>query len=129
MISLKLQILLGAGIGIVLIYMINLLRKKKIEFRFALGWISIGLIVLFLTLWPIVLNMIAELMGIESPVNMLFFFGFCFALCMIFSLAKEVSHLAARVKKMSQEIAIMKKGIYENSISKPEENIGSNEEK
>jgi hypothetical protein len=43
---------------------------------------------------------------------MLFFFGFCFSIVIIFSLSVALSHLSEKVKRMAQEIAIMKKDMY-----------------
>jgi len=40
--------------------------------------------------------------------NMLFFAGFCFSLAIIFSLSVAISRLSERVKKLSQEIALLK---------------------
>ncbi len=114
MMSLKLQIIIICCVLFVMGYIIQKVRKKKIDFRFALAWLAIGIVVLVFAFFPTLLNKISSLIGIAAPVNMLFFFGFLFALCMLFTLAVEVSHLSEKVKKMSQEMAIMKKGIYEN---------------
>ena len=83
------------------------------DFRFALAWLFIDLCICVLTVWPILLNKIAMLLGIASPMNMLFFLGFCFAVKVIFSLSLEASRLSDKVKKLSQEIAIIRKDSYD----------------
>ncbi len=113
MMSRKLQIFLLIGIALVLLYIINMVRKKRLDLRYALGWILIGLVIVVLTIFPRSLNRIAFFLGITSPVNMLFFFGFCLVVGVIFSLTVALSHMSDKVKKMAQEIAIMRKDMYD----------------
>ena len=96
------------------IYIVNTMRKKRMDFRYGLGWLLVIACISVLTIWPVLLDKLAKLLGIASPMNMLFFFGFCFAVMIIFSLSMTISHLADRVKKLSQEIAIIRKDMYEN---------------
>ena len=49
---------------------------------------------------------------------MLFFFGFCLSLCVIFGLSMTISHLGDKTRKLAQEVAILKKSIYEETITK-----------
>ena len=96
------------------IYIINLIRKKKMDFKYGLGWLFIALCIFIMTIWPSLLLIISNLLGIASPMNMLFFLGFCFAIVVIFNLSISISHLSDMVKKLSQEIAIVRKDMYEN---------------
>jgi len=41
---------------------------------------------------------------------MLFFFGFCFALVIIFVLTMALSRMSIRIKELAQEIALIKDG-------------------
>ena len=63
--------------------------------------------------FPKLLNVVAKAFGIASPVNMLFFFGFCLSIVVIFTLSIALSNLTDKVKKMAQEIAIIRKDMYE----------------
>lgn len=114
--NIKLQIFIILVCVIFFFYVANLLRKKKIDFRYALGWIALGLIILGLTVFPNALAWLSGQIGIVSPVNMLFFFGLCLALCMIFSLSISLSHANDRVKKLAQELAILKKTVYDDEM-------------
>lgn len=112
--TLRLQILLMVCMIFAMIYIVNLVRKKRMDFRYALGWLFIMLCISILTIWPVLLVKLSSLLGIASPTNMLFFFGFSFAVMVIFSLSMTISHLSDKVKKLSQEIAIIRKDMYEN---------------
>lgn len=112
--TLRLRTIIIVCMIMVLLYIINLIRKKKMDFRYGLGWIFIAVCISILAIWPFILDKMADVLGIASPMNMLFFFGFGFAVMVIFSLSMTISHLADRVKKLSQEIAIIRKDMYEN---------------
>ena len=112
--SVKLQVFIVLICILFFGYVANLLRKKKIDFRYALGWIALEFVILILTLFPKLLTWMSSQIGIASPVNMLFFFGLCLSLCMIFSLSISLSHANDRVKKLAQELAITKRLIHED---------------
>lgn len=112
--SVKLQVFIVLVCILFFGYVANLLRKKKIDFRYALGWIALEFVILILTLFPKLLTWMSSQIGIASPVNMLFFFGLCLSLCMIFSLSISLSHANDRVKKLAQELAITKRLIHED---------------
>ena len=100
------------------LYVMNLLTKKKIDFRYALGWFALGVIIVFLTVFPNTLLFLSSKLGITSPVNMLFFFGFCLSLCMIFSLSVSLSHANEKIKKLAQEVAILRRVNHEEKTEK-----------
>lgn len=112
MMSLRLQIVLFLIIILGIVYIIKLVKKKYMDLRYALIWIVISICILILTAFPKILDIISEILGIASPVNMLFFFGFCFSIIIIFSLSIALSHLSEKVKRLAQEIAIMKNDSY-----------------
>lgn len=114
MLAFRLQIIIIACMLLVAVGIIHMLRKKRLDFKFALGWLFVVLCILVLASFPELLNEIAELVGIAAPVNMLFFFGFTLVVVIIFTLSVAVSRLSERVKKLSQEIAIIRKDMYDN---------------
>lgn len=114
MMDLRIQIIIAALLIVALVIVVNMVRKKKLELRYALAWLGVGVGILILDIFPSLINIIAELMGIADPVNMLFFVGFCFALCIIFGLTSAVSRLSVRVKEMAQEMAILRKTIEDS---------------
>ena len=49
---------------------------------------------------------LANVLGIYSPVNMIFFLGFVLSLVIIFTLTVALSRVTARVRKLAQMIAL-----------------------
>ena len=113
MMSIRLQI----GIVVCMIFVggmiIHLLRRKSIDFRYGLAWFLVDICIIILALFPKALVGLSAVLGIASPVNMVLFVGLCLALVVIFSLSMSVSRLADKVRKLSQEIAIIRKDMYD----------------
>ena len=104
--NVRLQIIVAVVIFVALGVIVNMIRKKALELRYALAWLIVGAGVLILDIFPGVMEMMASLLGIYSPVNMLFFLGFCFSLIIIFVLTVAVSRMSIRVKELTQELAL-----------------------
>lgn len=109
--SLKIQIIVAVLIVMALLFIANMVRKETLDIRFALPWLTVGAAVLFLDLFPGVMNSLVHLLGIELPVNMMFFFGFCFTLLLVFSLTVKVSRQSEQIKRLVQEIALLEEHI------------------
>lgn len=109
--NIRIQVIIAVLIVIVLCVIINMIRKKSLELRYALAWLFVGSGVLILDLFPGLMSWLAKLLGIASPINMLFFLGFCFSLGIVFVLTLAVSRMSNRIKELAQELALYKKEV------------------
>ena len=107
--NIRLQIIIAIILIIALCVIVNMIRKKRLELRYALAWLIVGVGTLVLDCFPILTTKLAELIGVASPINMLFFLGFCFALIIIFGLTQAVSKMSQQIKDLTQKIALMEK--------------------
>lgn len=107
--SWKIQIIVAVAIILALGMIVNMIRKKALELKYALIWMGVGIAVLILDIFPGIMEWLASLLGIKLPANMLFFFGFCFALIIIFSLTIVVSRMSVRISELAQELALYEK--------------------
>lgn len=121
--SIRLQVVIIIGILIVLAYIFDHVKKQKMDLRYALGWIIVSICILIVTIFPVLLEMISGLVGISTPVNMLFFFGFILMVFLIFGMSVTISQLSDRVKKLAQEIAILRKDSYNSELKEEEEKL------
>ena len=113
MMSVRLQLGIIFIMLVVVGIIVHFLRKKSIDFRYALAWIFVDICIIILALFPQAMIWLSKVLGVASPVNMVLFVGLCLALLVIFSLSMSVSRLADRVRKLSQEIAIIRKDVYD----------------
>ncbi len=107
--SLRLQVVIALLALFMLLYLVNMVRTKKIDLRYCLSWMALVVLVLILDIFPFILFYITRLLGIETPSNMVFFVGYIFAIILIFSLTVSVSRLSDKVKILTQEIALLRK--------------------
>ena len=107
--NIRIQIIVAIFILGALAIIVNMIRKKALELRYALAWLGVVVGVLVLDIFPGLMGIVSKMLGIASPVNMLFFFGFCFSLIIIFVLTIAVSRMSIRIKELAQELALYRK--------------------
>lgn len=84
-------------------------RKNKLNLRFALLWLVLGVLMLIIDIFPEIITFVASALGLELASNLLFFLGICFTLILVFGLTLKVSKLSDEVKRLTQEVALLKK--------------------
>lgn len=104
--SFKLQIVLTVIWLIILFSLINRMKKKSLDIKYTLAWLLLDVVLLVITWIPNLLGKVTKGLGIETPANMLFFFGFIFTLIVIYTLTVSLSHMSNRVRELSQKIAL-----------------------
>ena len=114
--NIKIQIIIAIGVLIALFTIVNMIRRKKLELRYALVWLLVGAGILVLDCFPSLISWLSKQLGIASPVNMLFFLGFCFSLIIIFVLTMAMSKMSNRIKQLAQELALYAKQNEEKSV-------------
>ena len=105
--SLKIQIIIGVLLAVAILGLLNMVRKAKLDLRYALSWLIVGVTALVLDIFPGIMNWLVQLLGIELPVNMMFFFGFCFTLLLLFGLTTKVSKQSEQLKRLTQKTALL----------------------
>lgn len=126
MMTLKLQLIIGAFLVIALIAIVNMIRQRKLELKYALSWLIAIVFVLILDCFPVLLTKLSSFLGIWAPVNMIFFLGFCFSLMIIFVLTVTLSRMSERVRKLAQAVALNEEKI-EQLLKQQQESKQENE--
>lgn len=103
---LKLQLISAAILLLGMLYIIRLIRKRKMELKYALPWLAVFLIALIVDCFPKLLSAFADLLGIATPVNALYLAAFLFSVCLIFALTVIVSRQSERIKQLAQAAAL-----------------------
>ena len=90
-------------------YSFPLIKKDKLSIRYSLSWYILSVILLIAVWFPNLLVVLANLLGIYSPMNLVFFVGFCLSLWILFSLTRIVSIQSSKIKSLAQQIALSEK--------------------
>ncbi|MDD2969145.1 MAG: DUF2304 domain-containing protein, partial [Lachnospiraceae bacterium] len=107
----KLQMIAALILLAGMFYLIHMMRKRKLDIKYALSWMLMITVMLVVDLFPPILSLISYLFGIATPVNTLFFLGFIFSLVLIFVLTVSVSRLSERIRQLSQAMALLEQKV------------------
>ena len=91
------------------VYSFHLIKKDKLSIRYSLSWYILSLVLLIVVWFPNLLVVLAKIFGIYSPINLVFFIGFCLSLWILFSLTRIVSIQSSKIKSLAQQIALSEK--------------------
>jgi len=99
------------GSVVLLLAIVELIRRKYLRERYALIWIVTGGFFLILSIRVEILKGISDFLGFSVPSNALFFFGILFLVLIVLGLSVITSRLAEKNKVLAQEVALLKKQV------------------
>ena len=103
----RIQIISIIGAAILLVVVLELVRRRALLERYALLWLLSALALLVLAIWRDGLVYLADLAGIASAPNALFLLAFGAILVLLLHFSVAVSRLADRSKLLTQRVALM----------------------
>jgi len=102
-----------AGSLVLLLVILELIRKGKLAEEYSLLWIATGVVLFVLSVWRGILDLFARLVGIYYPPSALFLVGFVFVLLLILHFSVIVSRLSRRNRELAQTVALLGRKIEE----------------
>lgn len=93
---------------IVVLYVVNIVRKKKFSIKESFWWVVASVIMLLLSIFPYSIDFFASKLGISYPPSLLFVLCIIFLLFINFRDSKRISELQMKVVELGQELAIIK---------------------
>lgn len=86
----------------------ELIRRRKIEERYAILWLMLGIVMTMLSFFPHMLDRLSRLVHVHYPPSLLFLIGLLFSLVFILHLTMVISKLHRRMTRLAQEVALLK---------------------
>jgi hypothetical protein len=111
MISYKLQLLLLLFSLFFLFFVISMIRKYKLDLKYALLWVLVNIFFIFISIAPQIIAILSSIIGIEVPSNAVFLIGIIFLYLIVFSLTVALSRTSFKLKELIQEVGILKNQI------------------
>jgi hypothetical protein len=105
------KVLAIAGNGMVLLAVIELIRRGRLKERYALLWLAASSVLLVLSVSRGLLEAIARLVGIFYPPSLLFIVAFVFLLLITLHFSAVISGISEKNKRLAQEIAILREEV------------------
>ncbi|WP_406199547.1 DUF2304 domain-containing protein [Kitasatospora sp. NBC_01560] len=99
---------------LVLVWILELLRRQQLREKYAALWLGIGVVVAPLGFFPRVLDSTARRLGVASGVSLVLFAGFLLVLLVCVHLSWETSRLEAETRTLAEDVAMMRAHLAEH---------------
>jgi hypothetical protein len=110
-VDVRIQIVAIVGAALLLLTILELVRRRRLLERYALLWLFSGVVLRGLAVWRGALNQLASLVGIAYPPNALFFVAFGFVLVLLLHFSVAVSRLTDQTKVLAQRLALLEERV------------------
>ena len=97
----KLQIVAVLASSALLLIVFEMLRRRRLIERYALLWLGSSLVLLLLSIWTGLLEIISKAVGIVYPPNALFMVAFTFVLILMLHFSLAISRLSGEIKVLA----------------------------
>jgi hypothetical protein len=122
--EMRIQLLAILASGLLLLVVLELVRRKAFLERYALLWLLSALVLLGLSIWQGILADLASVIGIAYPPNALFLVAFGFVLVLLLHFSLAVSRLSDQSKVLAQRIALLEQRLGETEERWEEPELG-----
>jgi len=103
----RIQILTVVVAAVLVVGVLDLVRRRRLLERYALVWLVSSFVLLGLSVWRGALDRIADQIGVAYPPNALFIVAFGFVLWMLLHFSVAVSRLSDQSKVLAQRLALL----------------------
>jgi len=110
----------------ILLFVINLVRTKKLKEEFALLWLLSAIVLVIASLAVDLLDFISYAVGIEYPPAFMFLIALLGVSFILFQFSLSISKFSEQIKVLTQDLAILTKKVQQlesrlSAESKPKE--------
>lgn len=100
--------LLGiAGALLILIVAVELLRRGKLRERHTFWWLIAGVFSLLIAVFPLILDWLAALLGVDQPINLVFFVGIVVLFLVCIQQSTELTQSEERTRTLAERVALL----------------------
>jgi len=103
------------GSVVVLVAIVEMMRRHRLREKYAVIWFFVAAGVLTLAIFPGLLTGTAGLLGVQVPVNLLFFAGSLVLLVLTLQHSYELGRLEEKTRTLAEELALLRLEIARHS--------------
>jgi hypothetical protein len=120
-----LKLLAVIGSGLLLIVVVELIRRGRLKEKYSLLWLLAGAVLLVFSSSRDILEFISHALGIFYPPSFLFLLAFFFLLLITLHFSVVISGLSEKNKHLAQEIALLKHEVQRSMSTSVSEGKGA----
>jgi hypothetical protein len=115
----RIQILAIVGSVFLILFILDLIRRKRLREEFAILWLAMGVVFLVLSIFRGLLDKISYFIGIGYPPAALFLFLIMGLMIILIHFSTAISELKGTQKKLVQEIGLLKAALAADKSERP----------
>jgi hypothetical protein len=119
MIEGRLTFVAALAVVLVLGVIIELIRRHRLQERYALLWIATGGVMLFLAVWRSALDTFAKLVGVAYPPSALFMVAGLFVFVVLLHFSTVLSRLSEQNKTLAPRLALLEEKLRSKDEKRP----------
>lgn len=108
------QFSLLTGSILTLIFVLVVAKRTRMNIHYTIIWIVWALIIIVLSLFPVLIDWIAKILSIATPVNAIFLIFIFLVYLISFYLFVRVSQQNEKIRTLTYEIAELKRQIQDH---------------
>jgi len=91
---------------ITLLVVIEMLRRRRLRERHAIWWLLAGILALIAGVFPSTLDWLASLIGVELPVNLVFFVSIAVLFLVCVQHSAELTKVEGQTRVLAEQVAL-----------------------
>lgn len=111
----RLQIASVLAAAALLLVVFELVRRRRLQERYALLWLFSALVLVVLAAWRGLLEEVSSAVGIATPSNALFAVAFGFVLLLLLHFSLVISKLAEQNAVLAQQAALLRQQLEQGA--------------
>lgn len=88
-----------------------LLRRGVLKEKYAVLWLLVSGVALLFSIIPGALRGVSDVLGVETPSNLLFFVTVVLLVLVAIQLSYELSRHEARIRRLAEEVALLRQSV------------------
>ena len=117
MTPLRVSLVAGAAALILLAVIFELIRRRRLQERYALLWIVTGVVIFVLAVWRSLLGWLADAVGIAYPPSALFVLAAFFILVVLLHYSTVISKLSDQNRMLAQRLALLERELLDREAA------------
>ena len=103
---------------LLLVVIFELIRRRRLQERYALLWLATCTVILILALWRGLLSKLADLVGIAYPPSALFVLFSFFILLLLLHYSTVISRLSDQNRILAQRLALLESRLRRGELDR-----------
>ncbi len=108
-----LQVLAVTASSTLLVFVVEAVRRSKLNSRYAILWLGAGVVLLGLSIYRPLLDWVARALGVSYPPSLLFLVAFLFLLSIVLHYSLVISSHRDSIRRLGQAVALLERALEE----------------